>query len=80
MRFRYINIDMNFSKTFRIKKFLYDLCRKEKIKKQFSRRIQNSIYQKNECIDSNLIDFFDFITFDEYKYKILFTCRDIERI
>ena len=79
MRFRYMNIDMNFSKAFRIKKSLRDSCKKEKIKKQFSRRIQNSIYQKNECFDSNLMSFLDFTTFDEYKYEILFTCRDIER-
>ena len=73
------SIDMNFFKTSRIKIFLYDSCKKEKIKKQFFRRIQNSIYQKNECFDSNLMSFLDFITFDEYKYEILFTCRDIER-
>ena len=70
MRFRHMNIDMNFSKISRIKKFLYDSCKKEKIKKQFFRRIQNSIYQKNECFDSNLMNFLDFTTFDEYKYEI----------
>ena len=79
MRFRHMNIDMNFFKAFRIKKSLCDLCKKKKIKKQFFRRIQDSIYQKNECFDSNLMNSFDFITFDEYKYEILFICRDIER-
>ena len=78
MRFRYINIDMNFFKIFRFKKSLCD-SRKKKIN-FFFRRIQNSIYQKNECFDSNLMSFLDFITFDEYKYEILFTCRNIERI
>ena len=69
MRFRHINIDMNSTKTFRITNFLCDSCKKEKIKKQFFRRIQNSIYQKNEYFDSYLMSSFNFITFDKYKYK-----------
>ena len=80
MRLRHMSIDMNFFKTSRLNELLCDSCKTNKMKKISSRRSQNFVYQKNECIDSNLMKSFNFTIFNDFRYAILFTCRDIERI
>ena len=48
-------------------------------KKKF-RRFQNSMFKKNECFDSNFMNFIDSQTYDEYNYINMFICRVIEKI
>ena len=52
----------------------------DKMKKKIFRRFQNSIFNKNECFDSNFMNFIDSQTYDEYNYIDIFICRVIEKI
>ena len=51
--------------------FQCENCNTEKLKLKFSRRFQNSIYEKNAMFDSNLNDFINSFTWNDMKYYCL---------
>ena len=50
-------------------------CQKGKLKRKPSRRPQDPVFEKNECMDSDIIGPLDPTTFDGFKYAAPITCR-----
>ena len=63
-------IDIKLKNAFKqsIIRFLCEFCKQNKIKAKSSRRSQNSIFKKNECIDIDLNDAIISSTIKKYLY------------
>ena len=72
--------NMKFIKISKNTLSLCDFCKINKTKTKFSRRSQNFVFEKNECIDVDLKSSIDSFIWDEKKYYCLMTCRVIKLI
>ena len=73
-------IDMNFYKKIKKNEFLCFSCMTSKMKKKIFRRFQNLMFDKNECLNSNFMNFIDSQVYDDFNYINMFICRVIEKI
>ena len=71
---------INFEIVSKHENSLCDFCKQSKMRKKFSRKFQNFVLQKNECIDFDFCEFIDFMTMNDYSYFALLTCKDTRRI
>ena len=69
-----IKLDQNVKKQ-----SLCDSCKSDKMKRKSSRRSQNSVFEKNECFDFDLMRSFELSAHEEYKYIDLLICKAIEK-
>ena len=72
-------IDMNLYKKAKKNDSLCSSCMSDKMKKKISRRSQNSVFDKNECIDSDLMSSIDSSIYDDYNYIDMLICRVTEK-
>ena len=63
---------MNLKKVFKQTQSKCAACKTNKMKTKSLRRSQNSMFEKNECIDSNFCDFIDSSALKEFEY---FDCK-----
>ena len=74
-----MSTDMKLQKEVKKSDSLCSFCMTDKMRKKISRRPQNSIFDKNECLDSDLMNFIDSAVYDDYNYIDMLTCRATEK-
>ena len=79
-RLKSMIIDMNFAHAYKKSSSRCFSCMKNKMKIKFSRRFQNSVFEKNEIMNSNLDDFISFMIFRNFNHFAFITCRIIDYI
>ena len=78
IRLTSMSSNMKFIKISKNTLSLCDFCKINKTKTKFSRRSQNLVFEKNECIDVDLKNSIDLFIWDEKKYYCLMICKVIK--
>ena len=71
--------DMKLRKKAKKNDSLCSFCMTGKMRKKISRRSQNSMFDKNECLNSDFMSSIDLKTYDDYNYIDMLICRATEK-
>ena len=71
--------DMKFQKEIKKNDSLCSFCMIDKMKKKISRRSQDSVFDKNECLNSDFMRLIDSAIYDDFNYIEMLICRAIEK-
>ena len=80
LRLESMTINMNLSQKAKKQNSLCDFCKADKMKRKLFRRRQDSMFEKNKCIDFDLISLFSSTIYDEfcYRFSFLMSIKSIE--